>query len=237
MAADVDEPAKLSVARGRARPAASPPRRSSAGRARRPGRGVPRTATSGRRSAPAPAAARSGRQVPVEQAGAHGVEGRRGQSTLVSEPYFSSKAFTMDRSPVSKLRVAATKALAIVACGALASGAAATPSASPSGIQLQPVKSYLLKHGAPLRFHDRLPRRREPLLRGGQGLRLRLRSSAPRSVACSRPGRRQGAVDQGQSVLRARRGPSPDPVAAIYDVILDAGSSAKETRRAPCRST
>jgi Imelysin len=131
----------------------------------------------------------------------------------------------------SRLRVI-TAAGAIVACAALAASASATPNASPSGLRLQPVKSYLLKHTTLL-----------------SGFTRDFRSVANRYYTTARAAgfdystlgaTRRGAVNRDLAAAkrlwikgnpfyeRVEGVVAGTPSLAIYDVILDAGSSAKE---------
>ncbi len=137
----------------------------------------------------------------------------------------------MDRIPVSNLRAVAA-ALAIVACGALASSAAATPSASPSGIQLQPVKSYLLKHTARLSGFTTdfrtVANRYYATAKASDFDYAELGASKRAAVARDLAAAKALWIKGNPFYERVEGVVAGTPSLAIYDVILDAGSSAKE---------
>ena len=100
-------------------------------------------------------------------------------------------------------------AAALVATAAVAAGASAAPGATRARRQpRRRSRRYLLDHTArSARLHEGVPGRREPLLRDREAPRLRLPAPRASSAAVRADlARAKSALDEGQPVLRARRG-------------------------------
>ena len=124
-------------------------------------------------------------------------------------------------------------AAALVATATLAAGASAAPRADAPGANLVPVKTYLLDHTTRLHgLHQAVPCRRQPLLRRreARGLRLRRRSwHVARAVRADLARGRRASGSTGNPYYEHVEGVvAGTPSLAVYDVILDAGSSAAE---------
>ena len=121
-------------------------------------------------------------------------------------------------------------ALALVVATSTSTAAPASPA---QRANLAPTKSYLLEHTTKLRgFTGQFQRPGQPLLRAREGRRLRLRRALGRRSA--RRSRRILArskalwIDGNPYYERVEGVVAGTPSLAVYDVILDAGSSAKE---------
>jgi hypothetical protein len=130
------------------------------------------------------------------------------------------------------LTLARCLALFAVACAALASTATAGSTTKLPGVQLQPVKSYLLQHTAQItRFtgqfdadaaaYDRLAK-----ASGYNYARLWREQQKPVSALVNRLKRKW--VDGNPLYERVEGIVAGTPSLSLYDVIIDAGSSAKE---------
>jgi hypothetical protein len=139
---------------------------------------------------------------------------------------------TLSQDVTRVRRVAAATLVAVLAVAAAAGSGAAAPAQSAPGANLAPAKTYLLKHTAKLRtFTTRFQReaRRYDALAKGAGYDYADLWASRRAAVRPILARAKALWVEGNPYYERVEGVvAGTPSLAIYDVILDAGSSAKE---------